>query len=57
MPVGTRGTLTIEGVDLVLPFNVRGFEDGGLHLVFELDAATAAKFGPIPERLAAQRAA
>ena len=57
MPVGTRGALTIDGIDLVLPFNVRGFEDGGLHLVFELDAATAAKFRLIPERLAARRAA
>jgi methyl-accepting chemotaxis protein len=57
VPVGTRGTLTIDGVDFSLPFLVRVSEDDGLHLVFELDEATAARFRPLPERLAVRRAA
>jgi methyl-accepting chemotaxis protein len=50
-PTGTRGTLTIDSVGFALPFSVRSVEDNGLHLEFELDEATAAKFRPIPERL------
>jgi len=57
LPVGTRGTVAIDGVGFVLPFRVRAVEDDGQHLAFELDAATAAKFHPFPERLAAPRAA
>lgn len=57
VPVGSRGTLTIETVGFPLPFNVRAVEDDGLHLAFELDEATAAKFQPFPERLATRRAA
>jgi methyl-accepting chemotaxis protein len=36
---GTRGTLRVEGLDLPLPFVVRGAEEGVLHLTFALDAA------------------
>ncbi len=58
VPIGSRGTLAIDPLStLTLPFIVRAVDDDGLHLVFELDAATAAKFRPFPERLAARRAA
>ena len=55
--VGTRGTVAIDGVDFSLPFRVRVSDDDGLHLEFELDETTAAKFRPMPERLAMRRAA
>ncbi len=57
VPAGTRGSLTIAGFDTPLPFNVRAAGDGDLHVMFELDAATAAKFRSAPERLTARRAA
>jgi methyl-accepting chemotaxis protein len=55
--VGTRGTLTLDGIDFALPFIVRSADSGGLHLAFELDAATAVRFRSMPERLTANRAA
>jgi methyl-accepting chemotaxis protein len=57
VPVGTRGTLRIDSVDFALPFSVRAVEDDALHLTFELDEATAARFRPVPERLAIRKAA
>jgi methyl-accepting chemotaxis protein len=57
VPIGTRGTLKINGVDFALPFHVRAVEDSGLRLEFELDEATAAKFQSVPERLAIPSAA
>ena len=57
VPIGTRGTLTIEGVDFSLSFNVGLIEDDGLHLALELDEATAAKFKRVLDRLATKRAA
>jgi len=57
VPEGTRGSLTVTGFDMPLPFNVRAAADGQLHVLFELDAATAAKFRSMPERLTVQRAA
>ena len=57
MPLGTRGTLALDGVDFPLQFTVRAVEDDGLHLMFELDAATAARFAAVPERLMMRRAA
>jgi methyl-accepting chemotaxis protein len=57
MPAGARGSLTLDGVDFPLPFVVLGVEDGGMHLVFELDEQTAARFSLVPERLAVGRAA
>jgi methyl-accepting chemotaxis protein len=56
-PIGARGTLTVDGIDVALPVSVRGVEDDGLHLEFELDATTAAAFRPMPERLATRQAA
>jgi hypothetical protein len=57
VPIGTRGTLTIDGVALSLPFRVCVADAGGLHLEFELDEATATKFRPIPEQVGRRRAA
>jgi methyl-accepting chemotaxis protein len=54
---GARGILDIDGVRLPLPFIVRAADDEGLHVSFELDAATAAVFRPMIQRLAAQSAA
>jgi methyl-accepting chemotaxis protein len=49
---GDRGALRVEAFGQPLPFVVRDVQDGSLRLIFELDAATAEQFGPIPERLA-----
>jgi methyl-accepting chemotaxis protein len=57
VPVGTRGSLTVTGFDASLPFSVRATDDSKLHVTFDLDAVTAAKFRSVPERLAARRAA
>jgi methyl-accepting chemotaxis protein len=54
---GASGTLMIDGVDFALSFSVRAVEDGLMHLEFQLDEATAARFRPMPERLAVRRAA
>jgi hypothetical protein len=50
--VGIRGMLTLDSVAFPLPFVVRAVEDDASHLEFELDAATAEKFRPVPEMLA-----
>ena len=57
LPVGSRGTLLIDNVGFTLPFSVRAVADGVLHMAFELDEATAARFRPMPERLSTKRAA
>ena len=54
---GTRGMLSIEGVGFPLACNVRSSEGGSLHVAFDLDAATAASFRGVPERLVQPRAA
>lgn len=55
MQPGERGILHIDGVAQALPFTVRNVEteDGqtGLNIAFQLDAATAAAFAGVPERL------
>jgi hypothetical protein len=40
-----------------LPFAVRGAEQDAVRLAFQLDAAVAARFRPILERLSRRRAA
>jgi methyl-accepting chemotaxis protein len=55
--VGARGTLDVDGVGLPLPFTVRSAEGDMMHVALELDTQTAAKFQPMPERLAMRRAA
>jgi methyl-accepting chemotaxis protein len=57
VPAGTRGTVIIDGVGFGLQFHVTSADNDGLHLTFELDDATAAKFQQFPERLAVRRAA
>jgi methyl-accepting chemotaxis protein len=57
VPAGTRGTLRIDSVDFALPFSVQAVEADALHLTFELDAATAARFRLVRERLARRDAA
>jgi len=57
LPVGSRGTLIVDGVGFPLPFSVRTSEGGSSHLAFTLDAATRASFRGVPERLARRRAA
>ena len=47
----------MDEVDFVLPFSVRAVGDDALHLEFELDDASAARFGSVVERLSARRAA
>jgi hypothetical protein len=55
--VGTRGTLTMTGVEFAVPFNVRAAEQDELHLAFELNETTAARFRSFAERLSIRRAA
>jgi methyl-accepting chemotaxis protein len=57
LPAGSHGTLDIERVGFLLPFNVRQSGGDSLHLAFALDAATAARFSGMPARLAQRRAA
>jgi hypothetical protein len=57
LPAGTRGTLHLESAGFALPFAVRDCQDDSLHLMFELDATTSARLGPIIERLVQNRAA
>jgi methyl-accepting chemotaxis protein len=57
LAAGSRGALTIDGVGFPLPFMVKSGEAGALHLEFTLDAATAASFRGVPERLAGRKAA
>ena len=56
-PAGTPGQLEIDGVGFPLPFLVRSVEEELLRVTFALDAATAARFSGMPERLAQRRAA
>jgi uncharacterized protein YoxC len=57
LAIGSRGTLGLEGAGFALPFSVRSSDGGSLRLEFALDAATAALFHGVPERLARRRAA
>ena len=54
---GVRGVLDIDGVGFPLPFVVKSGDSDALHVVFELDAATAARFGGMPARMAGRAAA
>jgi methyl-accepting chemotaxis protein len=57
LPPGTRMALHLDNVNFALPCTVSSSDQDMLHLTFELDDATVAKFRPILERLAASRAA
>ena len=54
---GEHGTLAADGIDTNLLFTVRHSDGDALHLAFELDAATAARFSGTAERLARRHAA
>jgi hypothetical protein len=56
-PGGTRGTLTVEGIGMSLPFTVRASRRGELHVAFTLEATEAARFAQIIAGLRTQRAA
>jgi len=57
LAVGSRGAVEIDGVGFPLPFNVRFCGNEVLRVALALDAATAARFSGMPERLAQRRAA
>ncbi len=56
-PVGTRGTLGLDGVGVTLPFAVHGCEGDTLHVAFDLDAVASARFRPVLDRLRLSQAA
>jgi methyl-accepting chemotaxis protein len=57
LAVGSQGVVEIDGVGFPLPFNVRSRDGEVLHVAFALDAATAARFSGMPERLTQRQAA
>jgi methyl-accepting chemotaxis protein len=56
-PVGTRGTLSMDGVDTAVPFSVRASNEDALNLAFELDDASTGKVKAMLERLSSRQAA
>jgi methyl-accepting chemotaxis protein len=56
-PPGARGTLSLAGLDLPLPFVVRSMEAGMLRVGFTLDAAQTARLGLFLEQQASRQAA
>lgn len=57
LKTGVRGTIDVDGVGFSLPFAVRGADDDGLHVRFELDTAAQVAFRSVARRLAARFAA
>ncbi len=57
LSIGSRGTLSLDGAGFMLPFSVKASGGGSLRLEFALDAAAAALFRGMPERLAGRRVA
>jgi methyl-accepting chemotaxis protein len=57
LPVGSLGAVEIDGAGFPLPFKVRFCDNEELRVEFALDAATAARFSGMPERLAQRHAA
>jgi len=57
VPVGTSGTLSIDGIAVALPFSVCDAAGGALRAVFELDKTAAAEVQSALERLAVRPAA
>jgi methyl-accepting chemotaxis protein len=55
LAVASRGTLELDG--LTLPFTVRSGDERGLHLAFQLDAATADRLRAFLARAALRQAA
>jgi methyl-accepting chemotaxis protein len=57
MQAGERAVLRLDGIDSVLPFTVRDASSGTAHVVFDLDAATAASLHAMLDRLGERLAA
>lgn len=57
VPVGARGTLSIEGVGVPLACTVKSSEGSSMSVAFDLDAVAAGSFRGTAERLAQRRAA
>jgi methyl-accepting chemotaxis protein len=57
VPIGTRGTLALDGVAATLPFTVRDVSGALLGVAFELDETSAAALRSVLERAAARAAA
>ena len=57
LPVGTRGTLVIDGVAIPIPSVARGTDGDGLHVAFALDDSGRAAVRATLERLAKRLAA
>jgi len=57
LPLATRGSLNLDGVSFALPFSVRATDADVVHVLFDLDEATAEQFGSIVENLAHRHAA
>jgi hypothetical protein len=49
--VRTHGNLLLAAFDGSLPFVVRSAEGAALHVEFELDVTTAARFRAVPDSL------
>jgi methyl-accepting chemotaxis protein len=57
LPIGTRGTLEVDRIDMKLPFVGRTNGGETLHLAFELDAESAGRFTQMLDRTRMQHAA
>jgi methyl-accepting chemotaxis protein len=55
--VGSRGSLTVDGIGMSLPFTVRAGRLGDLHVAFTLEGAEATRFAQVIAGLRTQRAA
>ena len=55
--VGTRGTLAMDGVEMVVPFTVRAVDRDALHLAFELDEVASGRLRAVVEWSTSHRAA
>ena len=55
---GARGTVSLEGMAMPVPFVVRSVDDrGALHVEFEIDATVAQALAALLDRLPQRRAA
>jgi chromosome segregation ATPase len=57
MPIGTRGTLNVDGIMATLPFIVRDSDGALLGVTFELDQRAASALRSVLDGLASRRAA
>ena len=57
LPVGTRGTLDVDGIGMTLTFNVRAADADALRLAFDLNAAEGERLAGLLDALAMRDAA